>query len=79
MLGRPMSAEDREENLMLELIPVVAHFLNLTLVFALRNVSFVYSLNNISHSPLNWGIVLFIIKSIFSKHFSKTQKKVKHF
>lgn len=41
---------------------------------------FLYSINNvISCSLLNWGIVLLITKSIFSKHFSKTLKKVKYF
>lgn len=71
--------QQTEENFMLQHIYVVAYVLNLTLMFALKIIYFLYSVNNVNCSLLNWEIVLFIIKSIFSKHFSKTLKKVKHF
>lgn len=57
----------------------MAYFLNLTLVFALKIIYFLYGINNGNCSLQNWGILLFIIKSIFSKHFSQTLKKVKRF
>lgn len=64
---------------MLKRISVVAHFLNLTLVFALKNIYFLCGINNIRCSLLNWVIGLFIIRLIFSKRFSRTLKKVKYF
>lgn len=73
---RPRSAA--EEDLMLQLIYVVAYFLSLTLVFALKSIYFLCGINTIKHSLLSWGMVLFV-KSVFSKHFLKTLRKVKHF
>lgn len=47
-----MSAEDREENLVLWLIYIRAHSLNLTLVLALKNIYFLCGINNIRPSEL---------------------------
>lgn len=62
VLLEPASVEDRISGIACD---IAADFLNLTLMFALKNSYSLSGINNIKSSLLNWRIVLLVIKLIF--------------